>query len=423
MKKCLKTVLLVLCLALLTACSKNTNSSGNSGRTTSETTPDPANKPEAEPTEQISGTPAPTEPAEPTETPVPTANPIDDMYIKDLYKDEFMVGMALPNSVFGKSFLTETVKNNFSSMTFENEMKPDYTMNQNENIEGFPATETSPIISMTGIKRGMDFAKENGIKVRMHTLIWHSQTPDWFFTTDYKSDSPLASRDVMIKRMEGYIRNVMKYLEENYPGMVYCYDVVNEAIDPGQGEKNGLRKESKWYEIIGPDFISYAFEFARKYAPEGVKLYYNDYNCAQKCNLIIKTLTPILEAGNIDGIGMQCHLSTSDKISSKVYRTAKSFSDAGFQVQITELDIGITGGEYAELVQAMKYRVLFETMQKAKRDGEINIDCITIWGLYDSISWRKTEFPLIYRQKGTELEKKLAWYGIMQDPSVKGVEW
>jgi len=269
----------------------------------------------------------------------------------------------------------------------------------------------------------MQFAKDNNIAVRFHTLIWHSQTPLGFFTEDYRADSPRVSRDVMLKRMESYIRQVMTYMEENYPGMVYCYDVVNEAVDPGQGDPDGLRANSFWYEVVGFDFMKYAFEYARKYAPKDVALYYNDYNCYSKRAQILNVLKPILEAGNIDGIGMQCHLSTTSSIAREVRDTAKQFTAAGFKVQITELDIGTKNTESGLEIQAMKYKVLFKEIQKCRREGSIDIDCITVWGIHDSVSWKSDEYPLLYKWNGYKMSKKKAWYGAMQDPSIRAMEF
>ena len=108
-------------------------------------------------------------------------------------------------------------------------------------------------------------------------LVWHSQTPEAFFHEGYDTTKPLVSREVMLGRLENYIRAVLTETEEKYPGVIVSWDVVNEAIDDGT---NWLRAGSNWVKVIGEDFVSKAFEFARKYAAEGVLLYYNDYNTA-----------------------------------------------------------------------------------------------------------------------------------------------
>lgn len=164
-----------------------------------------------------------------------------------------------------------------------------------------------PALRFDRFKSELDFARDNGMTVRGHTLVWHSQTPNWIFYKDYKVGGELADRELMLKRMENYIKSVMEWTNENYPGLISAWDVVNEAA----ADDGGMR-ESLWYETIGDDYIAKAFEFARKYAPEGTKLFYNDYNSymAGKQKDILAFLKPIAEAGNIDGMGMQTHINT-----------------------------------------------------------------------------------------------------------------
>ncbi|MBQ6660907.1 MAG: endo-1,4-beta-xylanase [Lachnospiraceae bacterium] len=377
------------------------------------------------PTQEIVVTPTEEATPTPTEvpaTPTPTPNPLDEHTLKEVFDGQFLVGMAMPISVINNPDFKSEIVGNFNSMTFENETKPDALLRREASQNGLPETYTEPVINLEALKRSMKFAADNGIKVRFHTLLWHEQTPDWFFKKNYSTNGEYVDRETMLKRMESYIRQVMQGMEELYPGQIYCYDVVNEAIDPGQGGVNGMRVKSPWYEIVGPDFMEYAFAYARKYAPEGVDLYYNDYNCYQKTSQILACLKPIKDAGNIDGIGMQSHLSITNSVESCIRKPAALFTSEGYKVQLTELDIGITDANGAEDTQARKYRLVFKKMSEGKADGSINIDCITVWGLYDSISWRRDEKPLLYRMVGTKLVRKKAWYGAMQDPEIKAIE-
>ena len=120
---------------------------------------------------------------------------------------------------------------------------------------------------------------------------------------------------------------------------------------------------------------------------------------------------------------MQCHLDTHSSVAREVKETAQEFTKAGFKVQITELDIGTTNTESGFEIQAMKYKVLFTQIQKAKQEGTIDIDCITIWGLHDRASWRSTEYPLLYSWNGLKMSRKRAWYGVVQDPSIRAIEY
>lgn len=111
------------------------------------------------------------------------------------------------------------------------------------------------------------FAKDNKKNVRGHTLVWHSQTPDWVFSNN---NGGVADRDTLLDRMKTHIPTVMG----RYKGQIYSWDVVNEAVaDSG----TNLLRDSKWIEIIGEYVIEKAFEYAHQADPEAA-LFYNDYN-------------------------------------------------------------------------------------------------------------------------------------------------
>ena len=112
----------------------------------------------------------------------------------------------------------------------------------------------------------------------------------------------------MLARLESYIRQVMTWLEENYPGLVVSWDVANECID----DSTGWLRDSSWYRVAGSDYVSRAFELARRWAPEGTLLFYNDYNTAyaEKRSGILRLLKQVMETGCIDGYGFQMHNAT-----------------------------------------------------------------------------------------------------------------
>ena len=368
------------------------------------------------PTEAVT----PTEELSPTPTPEPESD-VEHMTLRERYQGLFKVGVALNNTTMHNKDYMDIVKEQFNSFTFENEMKPDSLLNKSATQKGYPDTNTEPVLQFIGIQNGLTFAKQNGFGVRGHTLCWYSQTPRWFFTTDYSDSGELCDRETMLARLESYIKQVMEFCQTEYPGVVYAWDVVNEAVDPGSGDANGIRREkNNWYATIGPDFIDYAFAFARKYSDGTAKLYYNDYNCYDKMSSIIRALKSVKEAGNIDGIGMQCHFGTMDSMRDRAYKAAKFFTENGYCVQITEPDIGSkTRAEGIEKLQAIRYKELFYYIEQGVKDGEINLDSITVWGLYDDASWRTGENPLLYKRSVGTLQKKPAWYGAMQDPAIE----
>lgn len=341
---------------------------------------------------------------ETTKTPPPTEQetepsgdkPEDAPSLYKSYADEFMIGVALPDGVLAEwNKYGGVITQNFNSITCENEMKPDFILDRTATVADVEGNYTSPKVKFSAPSRAVKCAVENGMKMRLHTLVWHAQTPAWFFTEDYTDDGELVSREVMLARMESYIRSVLEYYGENYPGLIYAVDVVNEAFDGGDGDGNGVRmKNNKWYETIGPDYVYWAFYYARKYAPEGARLFYNDYACMWKVDMILGNLKKAKDEGLIDGIGMQSHLSVGDPV--PLFCDAiKRFAAAGYEVQLTELDVGIKGDTEANFkAQGKFYRELMTEVVGLRRAG-VDITSVTVWGLSDELTWRRGEFPLL----------------------------
>ena len=203
------------------------------------------------------------------------ADPSATASLSAAYKDYFKFGVASPASVMtntNEEFRT-LLKTQFNSVTPENELKPENVLDAATTLADPAKYNECPALNFDAAKPILDFCKENGIPMRGHTLIWYSQTPSWLFYENYDVNGELASRELMLTRMENYIAAVMTWCEENYPGVIYAWDVVNEAI----ADDGGMR-DCYWLETIGEDYVEKAFEFARKHAPEGVQLFYNDYN-------------------------------------------------------------------------------------------------------------------------------------------------
>lgn len=340
----------------------------------------------------------------------------------EFYKDDFMVGVALPGSIVkneGKK-LRATILDNFNSMTCENEMKPDALLDKAACQANLEETYTNPVVKFDSCAPAVKFALDNGIRIRLHTLVWHSQTPGWFFTEDYTDNGALVSRDVMLARMENYIKTVLTYFDENYPELIYAVDVCNEAFDTGDGDEDGIRmKKNKWYDTVGADYYYQAFVFARKYAPDYMKLFYNDYGCMYKVDSILTHLAQAKEEGLIDGIGMQSHLNITDDIHFKYLGAVKKFCEAGYEVQITELDMGMDEKTDSNIkTQGRKYKVLFSGLKELREEG-YNITSVTVWGINDKNTWRSGEYPLLFDEKN---EPKPAYAGAMLYDKIPAVE-
>ena len=163
--------------------------------------------PSATPTE--AATPTPTE--APTETPTPTPSPLPDVVLKDVFAEHGLkVGTCLTTTMTDNVAYSKLILQQFTSVTMENDMKPDYLFNQ----EKSKAAGDLVVEFNDNMKKMLNWAKENGMAVRGHTLVWYSQTPQWIFHEDFDESKPFVTREVMLKRMESYIKQVFEKLKE-----------------------------------------------------------------------------------------------------------------------------------------------------------------------------------------------------------------
>ena len=280
-------------------------------------------------------------------------------------------------------------------------------------------TETKiPKLNFANIDKILQKAKDNGLKMRGHTLVWHSQTPSWFFKTDYSASGSYVSKAIMQKRMENYIKQVMYHVYTNYSDVVYCWDVVNEAFDEDgtprePGDNNTSNGKSCWVQTYGDNsFVRDAFTYARKYSTQyspdfKVKLFYNDYNeyITDKMNAIYNMASELKQAQLIDGIGMQSHWATHYPTVDNVETAIKKYKELGLEIHLTEVDMTISSG-YTVASQAQIYKNMMQMLMKYKE----NVSCVTFWGLSDDVSWRASQNPLIFKKN---LQPKQAYYEIM----------
>lgn len=334
--------------------------------------------------------------------------------LKEAFAEDFTVGVAINMGALNDSDRMKSVCDHFSSITMENEMKPESLMDweaSEKSSDGMPEIKTKTLDQI------LSTAKENNIPLRGHTLVWHNQTPEWFFSKDYEPSKGPAGKGEMRKRMEAYIKKVLTYCQENYPGVVYAWDVVNEAM----ADEGGYRTKSRWYEIYGDEsYIEDAFTFARKYADPEVKLFYNDYNeyMPAKREMITATVKKLKEKGVLDGVGMQSHWDmdypTTDLIDAAL---EKYGAIEGLEIQLTEIDMHNTDDSEEGLrAQADRYKQFFQTILQADRTGKANITNVTFWGVTDEDSWLtnfkgETSYPLLFHG---EMEKKPCYDSILE---------
>ena len=352
----------------------------------------------------------------PTEAPMTIAEADGEIpVLKDVYADAFDIGTCIPAGLIRMGHMNKKeialVKTQYNILTPENELKPDAVLDVSASSKLAKEDETAVAVHFSSAKPIMDFAKANGMKMHGHVLVWHSQTPEAFFHEGYDLKKPLVTREIMLARLENYIREVMTWTNENYPGLIVSWDVVNEAIDDGT---NWLRKTSKWVQVVGEDFVARAFEYARKYAPEGVQLYYNDYNAcfSGKLNGIIKLMNTVIPDGNIDGFGFQMHHKSGMPSYNDISRSVDRVAKMGLKIRVSELDVGITNATEASYrAQAKKYAEVMQVLLAHKDQ----VEAVQVWGVSDKFSWRKNERPLPFDEAGNP---KPAFYA-MADPEAE----
>ena len=349
--------------------------------------------------------------------------------LKDAYKGHFYVGVAINRSIvtgeapgFGNRSVEQVnkdialTKEQFNQTSPENDLKWE-SIHPREGADGYNFGPADAYV---------DFGLKNHMFIVGHTLVWHGQTPNWVFagTTPpppappangpggrsgrgFGYNGPRATREELLQRMRDHIHTVVG----RYKGKVKVWDVVNEAI--ADGGPDTLRN-SLWRQIIGPDFIARAFEYAHEADPKAI-LRYNDYgleNPAKRQKLI--TLIKQLQAEKVPvmAIGTQTHVSASSPSFAEEDQELTDLDTLGLPVHITELDVNgaqagqrNTGADVANnaattqggLVDdadqrlAGQYANLFKAFLKHK-----SVKVVTLWGINDGISWRAAGKPLLF---------------------------
>jgi endo-1,4-beta-xylanase len=306
--------------------------------------------------------------------------------LHSLYKDYFDIGAAVNLTTIEKQKAVLTT--HYNSITAENDMKFE-RVHPSEEVYTFEAADQIA-----------DFAAANGMKLRGHTLVWHNQTPDWIFEG--------ADRETLLARMKAHIETVVG----RYKGIIYGWDVVNEAIE----DKSGVwLRESKWLNLVGEDFIAKAFEYAHEADPNAL-LFYNDYNeCnPEKRDKIIR-LIQSLKGKNvpIHGIGLQGHWNLNGPSLEEIREAIERYAATGLKIQVTELDISVFDHEdkrtdltepTEEMLekQAKRYEQVFQLFREYKDV----ITAVTFWGAADDYTWLnnfpvrgRKNWPFVFDQK------------------------
>ncbi|WP_228852661.1 endo-1,4-beta-xylanase [Aegicerativicinus sediminis] len=334
--------------------------------------------------------------------------------LKDAYRNAFKMGSAINEDIVSGADQKskDIIISQFNTITPENCMKAG-PINPEPGIYNFEPADDF-----------VAFGQANNMFIIGHTLIWHNQTPDWFFKDDLGNPN---TTEAQAERLRSHIEMVAG----RYSGKVHAWDVVNEVID-----NDGSYRPTTWVNSIGDgdELVKLAFKHASKYAPD-TELYYNDFNAWRpaKRDGIMRMVRMLQNEGiRIDGIGIQGHWGLNYPKTEYIEAAIDSFASLGVKVMITELDVDVlpltkegqiigTGllhpqyelEEFKEFLDpyrnglpeemqhalADRYAELFEIFYR-KKD---KIDRVTLWGLHDGMTWKndypinnRTNYPLLY---------------------------
>ena len=357
-----------------------------------------------------------------------------------------IAGTAIMSSEIKDDTLMELVEKHFNAVTFGNELKPDALFNyqigqsvgytkitfqgrelkvpvvndKNENLDFSRADEM-----LEKILEWNNANPNNKIRVRGHVLVWHSQTPEWFFHEDYNVAKPYVDKETMNRRLEWFISSVFDHYfgeaaNKKYAGLFYGWDVVNEAVngntyrddkvisDASDTSTSDTRhgSNSMWWRVYkSNEFIINAFKYANKYAPNDVELYYNDFGETDntKCEGIVKLINDVKSADGtrLDAFGMQAHYNVDGFSAAQFKSVAKKYAAAAGKVQLTELDFKASStydgtaatkeSEYTKM--AYCHKNLYEAIKALKKEGT-NVSGITVWGVIEPNSWLHSQSDL-----------------------------
>ena len=327
--------------------------------------------------------------------------------LKDAYKDYFKIGVAVNNRNVQDPDQIKVILREFNSITAENAMKPQPTEPQKGEFNWEDADRIA------------NFCRANGIKMRGHTLMWHSQIGTWMYQD---ANGNLLPKEEFYANMKHHIQAIVN----RYKDVVYCWDVVNEAVAdspvyPGRPEL----RNSPMYQIAGEEFIYKAFEYAHEADPNAL-LFYNDYNDAEpaKSQRIYNLLKRMKDAGvPVDGVGMQAHYNVYGPSMKEVDDAIKLYSTVVKHIHLTELDIRVnqdmggglrfnqgqaTVSDWERTLQQDQYVNLFKVLRKHKDV----IDCVTFWNVSDRDSWLgANNYPLLFDENYKPKQAYLAVKG------------
>lgn len=337
--------------------------------------------------------------------------------------DGFKLGAAFSFYQLHDEGYKALVKQHFNSVTPTNELKAYSLLDQGASMS---APDGMPVMRYDQADAMLTFARDNGIGVRGHVLVWDAYMLDWFFREGYASKAPYVSPDVMHERLKCYIERVLTHFETEFPGVIYCWDAVNEAVGDSTGEfvpgdarhlrtvRNGA--PNPFYTYVGDDYVELSFLYARDALDalgSDTKLFYNDYNAFMTekrdamCALADSINTYATDESGaprklLDGIGMQGYIGgygtqagcMNEGDLKKIKEAIQMYAAKGLEVQITEMAVrNFVNDEASMAKHAEYYGKLFKVFKSINAaDAQKPLTGVSIWGLFDAPSLLKDNY-------------------------------
>ncbi len=323
----------------------------------------------------------------------------------------FRLGSCLSFNQMRDQKYLDILKAHFNSVTMTNEMKA-YTLLDERASRG--AADGMPVMNYAMADAMVGWARNNGIAVRGHTLVWDAYMCDWYFHEGYDPKQPYADQETIRKRTEYYIHEVITHFEEKFPGTVYCWDVVNEAVAdsageyaPGDARHLRLKRsgaDNLFQKYMGDDYVALAFLYARDTVEQlgaEIDLYYNDYNAffgdkAAAIRALADSVNSFAPDGNggfrklMDGVGMQGYIGgygtqqgcLENGYLDMIRSAILGYHEKGLKVQITEMAVRNFDKEQAQR-HAEYYAELFSVFTALNTPEGNPLNCVAIWALTD----------------------------------------
>lgn len=224
------------------------------------------------------------------------------------------------------------------------------------------------------------FAERNNLLLRGHALVYDQKLPAWVYG--------LSKAD-----MRSAFGRRIRYTASRWSGQVHSWDVVNEALEPNERNKNGLR-DTIFLRTLGQDYISDAYFQAREFDQHAL-LCYNDYNLefdesfsVRRRRAVLALIESLKKRGApIGALGIQSHLKPHFAFDDKVWRDfLRQVAQLDVKILISELDVNDKELPLPLAVRDAEVAALTKRFLDVTLDEPEVIGVVT-WGLTDRQSW------------------------------------